>query len=274
MQTEPMLTISDQEENTAVALAALPSVAKSAVAIQTYCPSKTFIARSGVNPLVACASALFSLIAKLRHTEDYADISQLRADLIHEIKAFECAAVGRHYNAEQIVMARYVICATLDECIVQTQWGRAGDWHRLSLVNAFEEDETTGERVFALLDRLRSKIKHSIDLIEFFYLCLSLGFEGKYRFIDNGHQSLDLLLDELYRLIRSERGDLRGALTLVKSNSVTPLTKKTFEFPLKRLLIGTGSILAVIYLSFVMMLHIEIQPVYQLLSAMTLGTAS
>lgn len=269
MQQEPMLTTDNQEEKAAVALAESLPVANPAIAIQSYCPSKTFIARSGVNPLVACASALFSLIAKLRHTEDYADTVQLRADLIHEIKAFECAAIGRHYNTEQIVMARYVICATLDECIVQTDWGRAADWHRLSLVNAFEEDETTGERVFALLDRLRSTIKHSIDLVEFFYLCLSLGFEGKYRFIDNGHQSLDRLLDELYRLIRQERGDLKSMLLTNKPSNTTLLPQKSVDFPLKRFLMGAGGVLAVIYLSFVMMLHIEIQPVYQLLSAMT-----
>lgn len=249
-------------------------LAQNDTAIQLYYPSKTFIARSGVNPLAAAASALFALIAKLRHAEQYNDIIQLRQDLVHEVKAFECAAVGRHYSPEQVLAARYVMCATLDEVILLTGWGQASDWLHNSLIKSFNDDETTGEQVFALLDRLRIKTKEYIDLIEFFYLCLSLGFEGKYRFIDNGRQSLDNLLDDLYRIIRRERGDRSLPLAVSSGNRFMPSLKKPLSLSLRRILITTGVILALVYISFIIMLHVEIQPVYQLLSTITTGAAS
>lgn len=247
-------------------------LSKKSISVQSFFPSKTFIARSGVNPMAASAAALFSLIAKLRHTEHYENIEQLRQDLIHEVKAFECAAVGRHYDAEQIVAARYVICATLDESILRMTWGLSSDWRHNSLVKAFQDDETTDERVFALLERLRARPSDYIDLLEFFYLCLSLGFEGKYRFIDNGRQSLDALLDDLYRIIRRERGDNIKPLAIVSGNRFMPSLKKPATLPLKKIILATGIVLGVVYFSFIMMLHIEIQPIYQLLTAVTAGS--
>jgi type VI secretion system protein ImpK len=245
---------------------------KNGISVQSFYPSKTFIARSGVNPMAASAAALFSLIAKLRHAEQYENVEQLRQDLVYEVKAFECAAIGRHYQADQIVAARYVICATLDETILRTNWGMNSDWSHNSLVKAFQDDEITGERVFALLERLRSKPLDYIDLLEFFYLCLSLGFEGKYRYIDNGRQSLDALLDDLYRIIRRERGDSKAPLAVMTGNRFLPAIKKPAMLPLRRILIGTGIVLGVVYVSFIMMLHIEIQPIYQLLTAVTAGS--
>ncbi len=245
------------------------TMAPAALSVQSYCRSKTFIARSGVNPLVATASALFSLIAKLRQAKSYENLNQLQSDLVHEVKAFECAAIGRHYDTEQIVVARYVMCATLDETILRTAWGLARNWQQYSLVAAFKEDAATGEKVFALLERLRQTPTAYVDLLEFFYLCLSLGFEGKYRIIDNGRQALDSLLDDLYRIIRRERGDVSAPLVVSSQARMMQADNQSIGLPLKSILTTAAIILTVVYTSFVMMLHIEVQPVSQLMAAVT-----
>lgn len=246
---------------------------KKNISAQTYVPSKTFIARSGVNPLAAAGAALFSLVAKLRNTPIYHSISELRSNLIYEVKAFECAALGRHYHTEQIIAARYVICATLDETILNTSWGKGSDWEDNSLLKAFEENETTGVRVFHLLKKLQRAPSNYIDLLEFFYLCLSLGFEGKYRFVDNGRQSLDALLDNLYRIIRRQRGDSVLPLSPPAANNTLPrITMKTL--PLKRILTMTSVVLGIIYFGFIIMLHLEIKPVNQLLTVATTDSPS
>lgn len=246
---------------------------KKGISVQSYCPSKTFIARSGVNPLAAAGAALFSLIAKLRHTSVYHSITELRSNLIYEVKAFECAALGRHYHEEQIVVARYVICATLDETILNTSWGKNSDWQDNTLVKAFKENETTGVRVFHLLKKLQRAPNNYIDLLEFFYLCLSLGFEGKYRFIDNGRQSLDAVLDNLYRIIRRQRGDQITPLSPPSINPTQPV-KKIKSLPLGRVFIITSLILGLIYFSLITMLHFEIKPINQLLSVATMDSIS
>ena len=45
------------------------------------------------------------------------------------------------------------------------------------------------------------------------FLCLSLGFEGKYRVLSRGLVELDAIRDSLYRQIRSLRGDEKSSLS-------------------------------------------------------------
>lgn len=45
------------------------------------------------------------------------------------------------------------------------------------------------------------------------YLCLALGFEGRYRVRNAGHVELEEVRDALYRQIRQLRGEASGGLT-------------------------------------------------------------
>jgi type VI secretion system protein ImpK len=44
-------------------------------------------------------------------------------------------------------------------------------------------------------------------MLELIYLCLSIGFEGKYRIMERGASQLDIVRDALYRQIRQVRGE-------------------------------------------------------------------
>ncbi len=58
-----------------------------------------------------------------------------------------------------------------------------------------------------MIERLsKNPIKH-LSMLELLYLCLSLGFEGKYRVQTRGMVELESLRDALYRLICQTRGD-------------------------------------------------------------------
>jgi type VI secretion system protein ImpK len=62
-----------------------------------------------------------------------------------------------------------------------------------------------GEKFFEILERLRGNPGRYIDLIELVYLCLALGYEGKYRHDPSGQGQLGQLQRDLYRLIREQR---------------------------------------------------------------------
>lgn len=229
--------------------------------IQTYCQSKTFIAHFGINGLVACASALFSLLSKLRNTTQYVLIDKLKEDLIHEIKAFECAALHRGYTEQKIIVARYAICATLDEVILQTAWGRASEWHTDTLLYTFQGEMWGGERLFAILERLREGNHPHTDLLEFIYLCLSLGFEGKYRINPKDKDSFYHILDATYHIIKNFRGDTPEKLCSlsIKTPPSQP-EKKSRSFLKEILLISCGSIM-LMYLLFLFFLQEASMPV-------------
>ena len=50
-------------------------------------------------------------------------------------------------------------------------------------------------------------------MLELMYLCLSLGFEGKYRVLPRGMLELEAVRDSLYRQIRQMRGDVPRELS-------------------------------------------------------------
>jgi type VI secretion system protein ImpK len=159
------------------------------------------------NPLVAAASGLLSQVVALRHGREREDLQTLKRELTWELQQFEARALQDGVEHSQLITARYVLCTVIDEAVATTAWGRRGDWSQISLLSTFHNETFGGEKVFQLLERLsKNPVKHLL-VLELLYLCLSLGFEGKYRVEPRGVLELDGLRDALYRLIRQVRGD-------------------------------------------------------------------
>lgn len=91
-------------------------------------------------------------------------------------------------------------------------WGGAGLWGRHSLLAEFYNESFGGEKVFQLMARLAEKPDVNLDLLEFIYAALALGFEGRYRVIDGGRAQLEAIRAKLAQIIRQQRGAYAPAL--------------------------------------------------------------
>jgi type VI secretion system protein ImpK len=80
------------------------------------------------------------------------------------------------------------------------------------LLVTFKEDVEAGKRFFDLLEGFCRAPDRYLDLIELQYVCLALGFQGKYRGLPDGAATVQALQDRLYRLIREKRPGLGAAL--------------------------------------------------------------
>lgn len=162
----------------------------------------------GINPLVAVASTLLSEIVRLQQSYEREDLYILKDRLTSEIKRFEHRALQDGAESSQVMAARYVLCTALDEAVVTTPWGNESEWSQMSLLSSFHNETFGGEKFFQLLERLsRDPVKH-LPMLELMYICMSLGFEGKYRVMPRGMLELETLRDSLYRQIRQLRGDI------------------------------------------------------------------
>ncbi|MEM6422366.1 MAG: type IVB secretion system protein IcmH/DotU, partial [Pseudomonadota bacterium] len=132
------------------------------------------MAETGMNPLNAAASTLFSLVARLRNRAQHADPAALRESVIAEIRAFENRALQAGVSAQTVRVARYVICATVDDVVLNTPWGGQSVWTQQSMVGSFHKETHGGERFFELLARLEEQPAQNRALLEFLYVCLSL----------------------------------------------------------------------------------------------------
>jgi len=167
----------------------------------------------GLNPLEAAAAPLLSLITRLKNTSSHPDPDRLRQRMIEEIKAFTAVARDRGLDEKTVFRARYVLCTTLDEVVLNTPWGRASQWSENSLLVTFHNETWGGEKFFELLDSIILDPRKNLYLLELMYLCLAFGFQGRFRVLDNGRSRLDEQRERAYNAIRTARGEFERELS-------------------------------------------------------------
>ena len=77
-------------------------------------------AATGLNPLNAAATPLFLLVGRIRNRAQHSDPAALRESVVAEIRAFETRAGQAGIPAQTIRVARYAICATIDDVVLNT----------------------------------------------------------------------------------------------------------------------------------------------------------
>lgn len=169
---------------------------------------------SGGNPLVAAANALLNLIPQIRGMATHPDPAGFQQYLLEAMRSFERKASGAGVPMETVIGARYCLCTAIDETAAQTPWGGGGVWPRYSLLVALHNETWGGEKFFQLLAKLVQSPRQHIDLLELMYFCLMLGFEGRYRVLDDGRSKLETLKARLLQVIEGERGDRSSALSV------------------------------------------------------------
>ena len=123
------------------------------------------------------------------------------------IKDFEAKARQLGAATEAAYAARYALCALIDETVLATPWGSQSTWPTESLLATLHNETKGGAKFFQILDRTSENPARNIDLLEFLFICLSLGFQGKFAVMDRGAAQLEETTHNLYRTIRNQRGD-------------------------------------------------------------------
>jgi type VI secretion system protein ImpK len=161
----------------------------------------------GLNPFVDAATALLNLAVRIRTLSGHNDIEGLRLLVMNEVKTFEQSLSEQSYDWPNIIAARYALCAMIDEAVLSTDWGSGSSWGSQSLLSYFYNETWGGEKFYLILNRLLQEPQKHIEMIELLYVCIALGFRGKYAIMDNGEAKLDKLMDNLYDLLRRHRGE-------------------------------------------------------------------
>jgi len=132
-----------------------------------------------------------------------------RVDQLIEESARRMRAAGidpRDYDD-----ARFAVLAWVDETILNMPWSQREQWTRALLQVRYYNTTNAGEEFFERLNRLRSDEK---SVREVYYLCLSLGFRGRY------HADGDEFL--LEQLRKSNLKSILGASRELNAYASTP----------------------------------------------------
>ena len=204
-------------------------------------------ALGGLNALVAIANPVLVVVPQIRHTLRHPDPEGLRAGLRERLDAFERDARAAGIDEEVLKGASYALCALLDESAASTPWG-AG-WSKAGLL-AERYPGSGSENFFELLDKLSGDAAANIVLIEFFHVCLALGFEGRFRNAANGREDLVALRARLLEQIRQQRAPRDGELSGHWRGVTAPATRASGGLALWAGASGAALLLAALYIAF------------------------
>ena len=144
----------------------------------------------------------FTLVLQLRAAGGLADAGQLRRRAKELLEQAERRAREAGFSENEVYKASFALVAFADETVHSSDWDEKAAWQNRPLQLERFDRYDAGEEFFAQLDELRTDPHEHPQVLEVYYLCLALGFEGRYQL--HGQ-------DQLQRLIENTNAQLRRA---------------------------------------------------------------
>jgi type VI secretion system protein ImpK len=148
---------------------------------------------------------VLTAIERLRgNRQGVTDANAFRHHTREALKAAAQQAMSAGYPADDVKLATFATVAFLDESVLNSQNPIFGDWVRQPLQAEMFGTQIAGEVFFQNLQQLlgRGDSQDLADLLEVYYLCLILGFGGRYSAGNRGElsQVMNLTAEKIRRI--------------------------------------------------------------------------
>jgi type VI secretion system protein ImpK len=213
----------------------------------------------GLNALIAAANPVLAVVPQIRHALRHADPGGLRAGLRESLDAFERDARAAGIGDETLAGTGFALCALLDESAASTPWG-AG-WATAGLLAERHGASNGGDKFFELLEKISADAAANPAALEFFYVCLALGFEGRYRDAANGREELAALRAALLEKIRRQGVPHDGELSGRWRGVAAPARRPAGGLAIWASASGAALLLAALYVAYSFSLGSQSDPV-------------
>ena len=143
------------------------------------------------NPLTAAFADVFSYILEFEKycTTKQPEISEVKSKLLKMLEVSAAYILAESVDPRDYDDARFAVCAWVDEVILHMPWIHRDLWQRNLLQNKYYGTVNAGSEFY---DRLNILGHDNVIVREVYFLCLALGFKGKYSLADD-----TVLLDEI-----------------------------------------------------------------------------
>ena len=132
---------------------------------------------------------LFTAIVRVRsHRQEVNNADVFRNQVIQAIKTADQNAKTRGYTDEDVKSGVFALVAFLDESILNLRKPVFNDWVRKPLQEELFGRHVAGEMFFENLQEIlgRRDSPEVADLLEVYYICLLLGYLGRYSISSRG----------------------------------------------------------------------------------------
>ncbi|ECD4594986.1 DotU family type IV/VI secretion system protein [Salmonella enterica subsp. enterica serovar Waycross] len=216
---------------------------------------------NSLNPMIDAATPLLGMVMRLSGMNSLNMPEHLFAQVVTDVQAVEQLLQEQGYEPGVIVSFRYILCTFIDEAALGNGWSNKNEWIRQSLLVHFHNEAWGGEKVFILLERLMREPKRYQDLLEFLYLCFSLGFRGRYKVAQQSQDEFEQIYHRLHHVLRPLRGD--APFPLLHQNQVAQGGRYRLikRLTVRHLLLGSIVVLALVYLFYLLRLDGQTQDI-------------
>ncbi|ABA90045.1 type VI secretion system inner membrane protein TssL [Syntrophotalea carbinolica DSM 2380] len=164
------------------------------------------------NPILSCSEALFSLIAPIQDDQKASSLgTDFKEQILAAFTSMEKAAFEQQIGMVEFKDAKYALAAYVDEMVLNSTWPGHLEWMSRPLQLEFFGEHTAGEGFFTRLANLRQGGEDNLHLLELYYYCLQLGFEGVYKI--KGVEHLMALQVDLRSQIDGYRGPVNSKIS-------------------------------------------------------------
>lgn len=129
------------------------------------------------NPYLKLSFPFFSLINSFNEGRAHLD-STFRENVMRVFKVYDERAIKKKLNPKHVESVKYAFVALLDELLSTNTSPLKESWRAYPLQRVLFNEHTAGEGFFNRLDKARLNAEKPV--IEMYYICLLLGFKGKY----------------------------------------------------------------------------------------------
>jgi type VI secretion system protein ImpK len=97
------------------------------------------------------------------------------------LKQMEQRGGASGYQGGQIQSAKFALAAYVDEMVLTVHFNLRDEWEKYPLQLEYFGEQLAGVKFFDRLGELLKDTPGNADVIEVYYMCLLLGFKGKYK---------------------------------------------------------------------------------------------
>lgn len=181
-----------------------------------------------LNPVVNNSISLLLLAKSISDSQHYTEteISEFRTNFINNILSISAKlSTLNKYDEQDITRFRYCLCVFMDEMVMRNSSFMDSIYSSSSLSIRFFKEPSGGNKFFGIMDKwLENPAKH-LDMLEFVYVCLILGYQGKFSVEEECEQKLYLLMENIASAVAPV---LNSDETTAFELAYTDNTKETF----------------------------------------------
>ncbi len=213
---------------------------------------RNIIGISQTKRLPDLAADVFMLILQLRASgSNLGEPEGIGKRIVSFIDSFERKARKSGFTQDEMHQAKFALVAFIDETLIASGWDKKEDWLsnplQVQLFNRFD----AGDEFFQKLIELRKQIDDRGQVLEVYYLCLALGFKGKYAVVEQDR--LRVIIDETYHDLRRVRGKAARVLSPhgKRKEEITEVIKK--DVPVGMIAVGAAALGFILYVILVIL---------------------